>query len=121
MRPHKWADQQTAAPRKLQALLHSLASFADAEGIAYPSQNKICRRLGWSKGTVKKWSDIGRGLGLFTTRKRFNRSKGYCDTMIYALHLDRVVTAEEVHMQIAALRFPAQVGKSQKWGFASEG
>ena len=42
-KPHQWADRQTAAPRKLQALLHTLASFADANGIAYPSQDTIMR------------------------------------------------------------------------------
>lgn len=119
--PHRWADSQIAAPRKLQALLHALASFADADGIAYPSQNKIVRRLGWSKGTVKKWSDFGRALALFSTRKRFNPRKGHCDSMTYTLHLDRVVTHEEVERQIAELRLPSPKGKSQKQGFASEG
>lgn len=116
---HKWADQQTAAPRKLQALLHALASFATADGVAYPSQDKIVHRLGWSKGTVKKWSDLGRALGLFSTRKRFNPRKGHCDSMNYILHLDRVVSCEEVRTQIAELRFPYPKGKSQKQGFAS--
>lgn len=104
--PHKWADQQTAAPRKLQALLHALASFANAKGLAHPSQETIARRIGWSKGTIKRWSDIGRALGLFSVRKRFNPSKGHVDGMIYTLHLDRVITAEEVATQIANLRFP---------------
>jgi hypothetical protein len=113
-RPHRWADQQTAAPRKLQALLYAIASFADANGIAYPSQDRICRRLGWSKGTVKKWSDHGRALGLFSTRKRFNPRKGYCDAMIYTLALDRVVTAEEV--QIAKLRSPPPPKANRKNG-----
>jgi len=119
--PHRWADAQTAAPRRLQVLLHALASFADAEGIAYPSQDKIVRRLGWSKGTIKKWSDVARGLGLMSTRKRFNPRKGHCDAMTYTLHLDRVASPEEVQRQIAKLRFPPPQGKSQKWGFASEG
>ena len=104
--PHKWADQQTAAPRKLQALLHALASFANADGRAYPSQETIARRIGWSKGTIKRWSDIGRALGLFSVKKRFNPSKGHVDGMIYTLHLDRVITGEEVATQIANLRFP---------------
>ena len=104
--PHKWADQQVAVPRKLQALLHALASFADPKGIAYPSQETIARRLGWSKGTIKKWSDVGRALGLFSVKKRFNPSKGHVDGMTYTLHLDRVITADEATMQIAKLRFP---------------
>ncbi len=120
LRPHKWADAQVAAPSKLQALLHALASFADSDGIAFPSQEKICSRLGWSKGTVKKWSDVGRALGLFSTRKRFNPRKGHVDAMFYTLHLDRVVTAEEVGTQIAELRFPSPEGKSQKQGFPSD-
>jgi hypothetical protein len=119
-RPHKWADQQTAAPRKLQALLHALASFADADGIAYPSQAKIMPRIGLSKGTIKKWSNLGRALGLFSTKKRFNRRKGHCDAMVYTLHLDRVVTAEEVATKIAELRSTNPKGKSQKKRFASE-
>lgn len=104
--PHKWADQQTAAPRKLQALLHALASFANPQGLAYPSQETIARRLGWSKGTIKKWSDVGRALGLFSVKKRFNPSKGHVDGMTYTLHLDRVITPDEATMQIANLRFP---------------
>ena len=120
-KPHQWADRQTAAPRKLQALLHTLASFADANGIAYPSQDTIMRRIGWSKGTIKKWSDVGRALGLFSTKKRFNPGKGHVDAMIYTLHLDQVVTAEEVATQIAELRFPHPLGKSQKWGSPSGG
>lgn len=104
--PHKWADQQTAAPRKLQALLHALASFANPQGLAYPSQETIARRLGWSKGTIKKWSDVGRALGLFSVKKRFNPSKGHVDGMTYTLHLDRVITSDEATMQIANLRFP---------------
>ncbi len=117
--PHKWADQQTAAPRKLQALLHALASFANADGLAYPSQVTIARRLGWSIGTIKKWSDLGRALGLFSTKKRFNAAKRYVDAMIYSLHLDRIVTAEEVAKQIADLRFPSQKGNRKNRGFPS--
>jgi len=117
--PHKWADQQIAAPGKLQALLHALASFANPQGRAYPSQETIGRRLGWSKGTIKKWSDVGRALGLFSTKKRFNAAKGHVDAMIYTLHLDRVITAEEVAMQIANLRFPPSEANRKNGGFPS--
>ena len=73
-----------------------------------------------SKGTIKKWSNLGRALGLFSTKKRFNRRKGHCDAMVYTLHLDRVVTAEEVAAKSAKSRHSRPKGKSQKKRFASD-
>jgi len=113
---HAWAKKQTALPRKAFALLRHLANDANDEGICWPDQNKLASYTVWSKGTIKRWTDFLRVLGLISTKKRFNHRKGHCDAMIYTVHLDRLVTPEEVEeaqRQIAKPRFGSGEGKSQ--------
>jgi hypothetical protein len=114
----KWAEGQPL-PRKAGVLLFHIADFANDDGKAWPDQDKLATRTGWAKGTIKRWTDFNRDLGLLSTRKRFNRRKGYCDALEYTLHLDRAAPPEEVQGQIAKLRFGSAQGKSQKQGFAS--
>jgi hypothetical protein len=117
----EWAKRQTPLPRKAGVLLFHFADEANDQAQCWPDQEKLAERTGWAKGTIKKWTDLLRALSLISTKKRFNKRKGYCDAMIYTVHLDRVVTPREVERQIANLRFASGGGKSQKQGLASGG
>lgn len=79
--------------------LHSLASYADPEGICYPSQQTLATAMSKSVATVKRCLEEALELKLVEVRRRWRKSNVYCLLCLKQVELSTMGSCDEPREQ----------------------
>lgn len=94
IKAYSWAWEQRIKHPGLKLTLLALAEHADAEGLCWPSINRLCLRVGLSRRSVERLLAQLEYLG-FITRERRERENGSKQSNYYHLAMSKTEEAPD--------------------------